>query len=188
MSDNSNKQKDPNQNNNTNPMDEPKDVERSKDPHIDEDFPGYPHQPASEDIMNPSNHTQRVNADVDAYSKQELGRMHLDTTKAEGATPTNEEDDLGIVEGTEADLTEDDKIALGSMDRDMDLGEDETRMDPDFKVQHDTEDVEAVDEHLNNVHDDELDVPGEEDDDANEAIGEEDEENNYYSLGGDGKD
>ncbi len=28
-----------------------------------------------------------------------------------------------------------------------------------------------------------LDVPGEEDDDADEAIGEEDEENNEYSLG-----
>jgi len=30
-----------------------------------------------------------------------------------------------------------------------------------------------------------LDVPGAELDDANEVIGEEDEENNYYSLGGD---
>jgi hypothetical protein len=33
-----------------------------------------------------------------------------------------------------------------------------------------------------------LDVPGAELDDANEAIGEEDEENNYYSLGGDSHD
>ena len=33
--------------------------------------------------------------------------------------------------------------------------------------------------------DEDLDVPGAELDDANEAIGEEDEENNYYSLGGD---
>ncbi len=32
---------------------------------------------------------------------------------------------------------------------------------------------------------DNLDVPGAELDDANEDIGEEDEENNYYSLGGD---
>jgi hypothetical protein len=30
-----------------------------------------------------------------------------------------------------------------------------------------------------------LDIPGAEDDDAQEAIGSEDEENNYYSLGGD---
>lgn len=35
---------------------------------------------------------------------------------------------------------------------------------------------------------DDLDVPGSEADDAQEAIGEEDEENNYYSLGGDRHD
>jgi hypothetical protein len=35
---------------------------------------------------------------------------------------------------------------------------------------------------------DELDIPGAELDDAEEAIGEEDEENNYYSLGGDNHD
>src|SRR5258705_13524966 len=33
--------------------------------------------------------------------------------------------------------------------------------------------------------DDDLDVPGAELDDTDEALGEEDEENNYYSLGGD---
>ena len=32
---------------------------------------------------------------------------------------------------------------------------------------------------------DELDIPGSELDDADEILGEEDEENNYYSLGGD---
>lgn len=35
---------------------------------------------------------------------------------------------------------------------------------------------------------DDLDIPGAELDDNNEAIGEEDEENNYYSLGGDNHD
>jgi hypothetical protein len=35
---------------------------------------------------------------------------------------------------------------------------------------------------------DDLDVPGAELDDSNEEIGEEDEENNYYSLGGDNHD
>jgi hypothetical protein len=33
--------------------------------------------------------------------------------------------------------------------------------------------------------DDDLDIPGAELDDADEELGEEDEENNYYSLGGD---
>jgi hypothetical protein len=35
---------------------------------------------------------------------------------------------------------------------------------------------------------DDLDIPGAEADDTDEAIGEEDEENNYYSLGGDSHD
>ncbi len=38
----------------------------------------------------------------------------------------------------------------------------------------------------NNNPGEDLDIPGAESDDLNEAIGEEDEENNYYSLGGDG--
>lgn len=36
-----------------------------------------------------------------------------------------------------------------------------------------------------NANQEELDIPGAELDDADEAIGHEDEENNYYSLGGD---
>ena len=36
-----------------------------------------------------------------------------------------------------------------------------------------------------NKEGDDLDVPGSELDDADEAVGEEDEENNYYSVGGD---
>jgi hypothetical protein len=35
---------------------------------------------------------------------------------------------------------------------------------------------------------DDLDIPGAESDNSNEVIGEEDEENNYYSLGGDEHD
>ena len=66
-----------------------------------------------------------------------------------------------FVEGTDADVTPDDLIALG--EQDADFGR--------------REELAATG--------DDLDVPGAEDDDANEEIGEEDEENNYYSLGGD---
>ena len=41
------------------------------------------------------------------------------------------------------------------------------------------------DDQQENVMDDDLDIPGAELDNQDEAIGEEDEENNYYSLGGD---
>jgi len=54
----------------------------------------------------------------------------------------------------------------------------EQNIDPD-----DNSEIEPVDK-LPGGEDD-LDVPGADLDDADEKIGEEDEENNYYSLGGD---
>lgn len=47
------------------------------------------------------------------------------------------------------------------------------------------EDLTAKKQRLRKEMDEGLDVPGAELDDENESIGEEDEENNYYSLGGD---
>lgn len=43
--------------------------------------------------------------------------------------------------------------------------------------------VDSIDEDGDPLNEDDLDVPGSEDDDENEEIGEEDEENNEYSLG-----
>ena len=45
--------------------------------------------------------------------------------------------------------------------------------------------TEALDKKENELIGEDLDVPGSELDDAQEAIGNEDEENNYYSMGGD---
>lgn len=178
---------------NTDPIDSPDKVENSNDPQIDKDFPGYPHYPATEDIMNPSNHTERVTGELDAHSRADLNRMHLDnpTKSKDDATDPNrleDQEDLHIVEGTSADVTETDLETLKMLDRDANGGADANRHDPDYSVQRDTDDLEGTDEELNALHNDKMDVPGEEDDDANEEIGEEDEENNYYSLGGDKKD
>ena len=81
-----------------------------------------------------------------------------------------EYDDLGIVPGTEADVTSEDLLILGVREGDQDLGDDEL-------VSGKIQPIGRADE--------ELDIPGAELDDENEALGEEDEENNYYSLGGD---
>jgi len=78
--------------------------------------------------------------------------------------PLDDIDDDIMVPGTEADVTEDDLIALGAKDADFGRRDELA------------------------VTGDDLDVPGSEDDDKNEDIGEEDEENNYYSLGGDAHD
>ncbi len=141
---------------------------------INEDLPGYPHYPASEDILNPSNDMERLDVDVENIARGgkvddlSQGTGTSDPAIARTQVDLDEEDDLGIVPGTEADVTEEDLLLLGDKDHDMDLGEDE-----------------AIQSQGLGLSGDDLDVPGEELDDTNEALGEEDEENNYYSLGGD---
>lgn len=182
----------------TNPIDSENKVEQSKDEHIDEDFPGYPHYPAKEDIMNPKNHTERIEANVENLTHDELQK---DGKKKAPATPTLQEpttskdgDDLGIVMGTDADFTAEDLLNLGDKDRDFDLDEDEeifsdgsaSAFGATEETVGDMDDQDLRDE-LDRTGDD-LDVSGGEMDDENENIGEEDEENNYYSLGGDRQD
>lgn len=142
----------------------------NKNNNEENDFPGYPHYPASEDILNQPD-AERVDVDVENLSRSNtitssaLPDKSVKIPAADEQPPAEvvETGDLDIVPGTEADLTEDDLIALG--EKDADFGRRET---------------------LNTG--DDLDVPGAEEDDSNEEIGEEDEENNYYSLGGDAHD
>lgn len=164
------------------PMTSPKEVERSNDANIDEDFPGYPHYPAKDDILNPDNHTERVNVDVDNLTRSNtVDSLHLKEIQGvaplEGLTsdviPDDDEDDLGIVQGTEADVTAEDLVLLGARDEDMDMGEDEELRARGYIPQAGGD----------------LDVPeGDENDEAGDAMGQGDEENSYYSLGGDSKD
>lgn len=91
-------------------------------------------------------------------------------------------DDKGedeIVMGTEADVTEEDLQLLGDKDQDMDGGDDELARSSAL------DDTDLDGDKLNEADErragDDLDVPGSELDDDNEDIGEEDEENNYYS-------
>ena len=134
----------------------------------EKEFPGYPHYPAKEDIMN-SEDNERVDLDVEniSRSKGALSNLPEKSVKAKDAkedTPPladvdADAEDIGIASETDADLTQDDLIALGEIETDLGRREQLTG--------------------------DDLDVPGAEEDDENEEIGEEDEENNYYSLGGD---
>lgn len=63
---------------------------------------------------------------------------------------------------------------------------DRVSMDDEGNIINENEqEVEDAEKELTGA---DLDVPGSELDDSNEVIGEEDEENNYYSLGGDNHD
>lgn len=165
----------------TQPIEKPEEVPASNDEKIDEDFPGYPHYPAKDDILNPDNKFTRVDADVENITRahripsENLLHAKSNAGSADGefplANPDSEEDEIGIVPGTEADVTEEDLLLLGDPDKDMDMNEDEAVLtNKEWPLEMTGED---------------LDVPGADIDDENDALGEGDEENSYYSIGGD---
>jgi len=128
-----------------------------------ETFPGYPHYPQSEDVMT-SSPLKRTELDVEKLPE----RVPVDKT----ATPQTEASESASEQTprTESDLNQNDMVALGPVDADMDGGDDEIMSLSGERYDRTGED---------------LDIPGTELDDENEKIGSEDEENNYYSLGGD---
>lgn len=76
------------------------------------------------------------------------------------------DDDVEIIMGTEADVTKDDLELLNGFDEPI------------------VDETDSEGEKLNEANEeDDLDVPGAEADDEEESVGEEDEENNFYSLG-----
>lgn len=95
-------------------------------------FPGYPEYPASEDIMNRKNRDKEVDLDINEVT---------------GSFRRNSE------------LTPDKKKSKENEEQEETWSQDKTGED--------------------------LDIPGAELDDDSENIGEEDEENNIYSIGGD---
>lgn len=123
------------------------------------DFPGYPAYPASEDIMNRG---KRIDVDIEdaikvVHPNKGVMQAHVDDNKST------------LIKG-KSNLTKDDFQALAS-DEIESTGDDEILQNRAYPVDFSGQD---------------LDVPGTEDDDAQEEIGSEDEENNSYSIGGDG--
>jgi hypothetical protein len=173
-----------------------------KDHSKDQKLPGE--YPPNEDIMNRMN-TERVGLDVENFSRS-IGPENFNTPNEpivtdpdaifeepalrntddleespsrgmERPVPKNlivDEDDMDFSTGNESDVTKEDLEALGPKDQSINMGEDERVL---------KNRVWPVD-----MAGEDLDVPGSELDDQNEAIGSEDEENNSYSLGGDGKE
>jgi hypothetical protein len=103
---------------------------------------------------------------IDALEQPQAREMEKPVPKD---LSTEEED---FAQGNESDVTEEDLQALGPKDLSLDMGEDEQVL----KNRVWPVDMAAED----------LDVPGVPDDqNENQAIGPEDEENDFYSLGGD---
>jgi hypothetical protein len=136
------------------------------------DLPGYPHYPPDEDIMNPQTGFKKIHADEElANSKTLSSRVLNQQNEGSDENPGNDDDEIKIVRGTEADVTKEDIELLGARDEDQDLNDDEL-----MQAKSRVDDV---------PEEGDLDIPGADLDDEEENLGEEDEENNYYSLGGD---
>jgi len=129
----------------------------------EDNLPGYPYYPASEDIVG---NEKRADVDVEDLSRSHHQRQ--DELKKNAASEMDS-DQTEIFLDNDSDITADDLYAIGRRDGMPDGGEDETLI-PKVSIGPD-------------LMGGDLDVPGSELDDESEDIGSEDEENNYYSRG-----
>jgi hypothetical protein len=125
-----------------------------------EEFPGYPPYPDSDDITI-QNDRVSLDSDGNPIAEESL------------ASPVEKftDDNSDLIKDEASNVTDEDLQALGPIDLSLDMDEDEKLL----KQRTQPVDFAAED----------LDIPGAELDDENEALGSEDEENNSYSLGGD---
>jgi hypothetical protein len=219
-------------------MDSKKEVEQSPDNKTDQDFPGYPHYPAKEDIMDQRTDSHRIDMDIENMSnaknitgvsqrfgsentqkeprsnnptqprpeddfsdinpRTEVSKDELASTasrNAEIGLPQNVENEELTVslpgtdledDDTDANVTREERMALETVAYPTDDEEnlrraslDNTDFDGDELNEGSFGDV------LSSA---ELDIPDETDETNTTAMGQGDEENKYYSLGGDRQD
>jgi hypothetical protein len=136
-------------------MDSKREVERSNDEKTDQDFPGYPHYPAKEDIMDQRTGTHRVDADVENLpsghnatgvsqrfvtaqesenSQHErrtgLGTGDDDLDRVVGSDSSGDEADLSAIDGSNAEIGIPQNVSNEEVDEDLpgtDLEEEEDR-------------------------------------------------------------
>jgi len=169
----------------------PKHREQANNPDInkenqDHEFPGYPHYPAQQDILEGDSGAIQADIDIEDISRATLRAARGETKLGEFADDLR--DDLRIVKGTEADVTEEDLALLGDPALDLDEGDDE--MEGHYLGLDDTDfDGDPLNEHAGTLvaTGGDLDLPDPELD-LNDMDGQDDEENDYFSLGGDGKE
>lgn len=137
----------------------------------EQQFPGYPKYPASEDITSTNTRVEgNLNDEVLTGQSVDMSLAKNESEPTDKEMPEGPEDDLKPEKKSQYDVTDEDLEALGPEDLSMDMGDDE-------QLKHRNRPVDFTGK--------DLDIPGSELDDENEEIGSEDEENNSYSIGGD---
>ncbi len=67
------------------PMRNKKDIETSADKHIDQDFEGYPHGPAKDEIIKPSTKEEKKTAAVNVKDGEKIIRHHENDNPDDGS-------------------------------------------------------------------------------------------------------
>jgi hypothetical protein len=157
--------------------DSPHDEERMQAEEVILDLPDVSDIPGQENILPPQ---MESFADTTISSADEEG---------EGLFEDDETDeDTDLIMGNEADVTKEEQITLQRADEDMPT-DDDARLRASALDNEDFEGDPLNEAGLGeDVSGGDLDTSGVDADDAMEAIGEEDEENNTYSLGSDNND
>ena len=116
-----------------------------------------------------------------------LAGTTISSADEEGAEAFDDNLDDEIINSPDSNVSEEEKETLGRTFADM-PGDDENLREAALDNRDDDGNELNEGSFKNNISPSDLDIPGEELDDADENIGEEDEENNDYSLGGDNDD
>jgi len=155
---------------------------RSKEDELKQDDETYIELPDVKDIPGQEN---IVSAGIPAEMSDETIASDDEEGILEGKDIFEEDDDTKIVMGTDADITADDLTLLGDPDQDQDMNEDE------LIRKEGLDDTDADGDLLNEATSnedstgDDLDIPDADNSEPDsDAMGQGDEENNYYSLGG----
>jgi hypothetical protein len=155
--------------------------DQNKKDQQEKSFPGYPSYPASDDVTNKADredfgvlHGSVKNPTAGAGSEQRAADLPPARNSDESLDP-------------ETDVTPEEIAMLTAADQNRDMDDPDAE---DALLDTTDEDGDPLNEPRGSYDNTgaDLDVPGSESDDGNENVGSEDEENNYYSLGGDNKE
>jgi hypothetical protein len=168
---------------------------KQKDDKRDEDFPGYPHYNKKEDIMDGRSDTERVSVDIESlpsfHNATTSHRLNPNTAAIDSPTDRDRTDndgmdtDLGIEMGTEADVSAEERIMLEDDMYYPTQDEDRLRQarldDSDFDGEKLNEESFGAGQAESGS---DLDMDSNAEETVSHATEQDDEENQYWSLGG----
>jgi hypothetical protein len=171
--------------------DSPEDEEKMKTETVIMDLPEVKDIPGQENVQVPNIQSMQ---DTTISSDDEEGAGIFDDDDEEDINDSVIDDeeindeDSEFVMGTEGDVSAEEAIMLEKADQDMPAGDDVRLRRAELDATDTEGDLLNESSMADDVAGDDLDVSGADSDDPMESIGEEDEENNYYSLGSDSND